>query len=228
MAAKGGAKLVLASRNEEALARLAHEIRRNGGQAIYVAADVGVEEDVDRVAETAIRTLGGFDTWVNNAGVSIFGHCDEVSIEDMKRMFDTNFWGVVYGSRAAVRHFKERGEPGAIVNTGSFFGDRATPVQSTYSASKHAVHGWTDALRMELEAQDASVSVTLLHSGRIDTPYNEHAQSYFARQPAHLGMVYPPEAVAEAICTQPLTPSATCTSGPRRSFLRCLPRWRHA
>jgi short chain dehydrogenase len=86
-----------------------------------------------------------------------------------------------------------------LINVGSFLGDRAVAVQSTYSASKHALHGWTDALRMELEADGLPVSVTLIHPGRIDTPYNEHARSYMPNQPAHRGMIYPPEAVAEAI-----------------------------
>jgi hypothetical protein len=61
------------------------------------------------------------------------------------------------------------------------------------------VHGWTDAMRMDMEAQKVPVSVTLLHPGRIDTPYNEHAHSYMEHQPAHRGRIYPPEAVAEAI-----------------------------
>lgn len=199
MAAQQGAKLVLAARNEDALRQLVDEIRSKGGQAIYVVADVGQEEDVNRIADAAIAEFGDFDTWVNNAGVSIFGRCEEVSIPDMKRMFDTNFWGVVYGSRVAVKHFRHRGVSGALINVGSFLGDRAVPVQSTYSASKHAVHGWTDALRMELEAEGAPVSVTLIHPGRIDTPYNEHARSYMPKQPAHRGMIYPPQAVAEAI-----------------------------
>ena len=200
MAAQRGAKLVLAARNEDALGQLVDEIRGKGGQAIYVVADVGREEDVSRIAEKAIAEFGGFDTWVNNAGVSIFGRCMDVSIPDMKRMFDTNFWGVVYGSRAAVNHFKQRQSgSGALINVGSFLGDRAVAVQSTYSASKHALHGWTDALRTELEAEGAPVSVTLIHPGRIDTPYNEHARSYMPKQPAHRGMIYPPEAVAEAI-----------------------------
>ncbi len=200
MAAQRGAKLVLAARNEDALGQLVDEIRGKGGQAIYVVADVGREEDVNRIAEKAIAEFGGFDTWVNNAGVSIFGRCMDVSIPDMKRMFDTNFWGVVYGSRAAVNHFKQRQSgSGALINVGSFLGDRAVAVQSTYSASKHALHGWTDALRTELEAEGAPVSVTLIHPGRIDTPYNEHARSYMPKQPAHRGMIYPPEAVAEAI-----------------------------
>jgi short-subunit dehydrogenase len=199
MAASRGAKLVLAARNEEALAALATEIQKKGGKAVYVVADVGVEEQVNRIAELAVAEFGGFDTWVNDAGVSIFGMIEDVSIPDMKRMFDTNFWGVVYGSRAAVKHYKQKEKTGAIINVGSFFGDRATPVQSTYSASKHALHGFTDALRMELEAGGAPISVTTVHPGRIDTPYNEHAQSYMQQQPAHRGYIYPPESVAEAI-----------------------------
>ncbi|WP_255612792.1 SDR family NAD(P)-dependent oxidoreductase [Marinilactibacillus sp. Marseille-P9653] len=82
---------------------------------------------------------------------------------------------------------------------GSLFGDRGTTVQSTYSAAKFAVHGWTENLRMEAEKDRIPVSVTLIHPGRIDTPYNEHAQSYLEKQPGHRGMIYPPEAVAEAI-----------------------------
>ncbi|MGY2131909.1 SDR family oxidoreductase [Hymenobacter sp. HD11105] len=199
MAAKKGAKVVLASRNAAAIRELAEEINSQGGQALAVPTDVGSEEDMFRLAAAAVAEFGGFDTWVNNAGVSIFGHCDEVSIPDMKRMFDTNFWGTVYGSRLAVQHYKQRGQPGAVINVGSLFGDYPTPVQTTYAASKHALHGWSNALRMELEAEKAPVSVTVIKPGRIDTPYNEHAQSYFPQQPAHRGMVYPPEAVADAI-----------------------------
>lgn len=88
MAAEQGAKLVLAARNGDALRQLVDEIRSKGGQAIYVVADVGQEDDVNRIAEAAIAEFGGFDTWVNNAGVSIFGRCMDVSIPDMKRMFD--------------------------------------------------------------------------------------------------------------------------------------------
>lgn len=222
MAARQGAKVVLAARNADALRQLSDEIRQQGGQATYVVADVGQEEDVNRIAEQAIRYFGGFDTWVNNAGVSIFGLCEEVTIPDMRRMFDTNFWGVVYGSRVAVAHYKKRNGAGALINIGSFFGDRATPVQSTYSAAKHALHGWTDALRMELEAEEMPVSVTLVHPGRIDTPYNEHARSYMPQQPAHRGMIYPPEAVAEAILHAAAHPVRDMYVGFQARFLVAL------
>jgi NADP-dependent 3-hydroxy acid dehydrogenase YdfG len=81
MAASQGAKLVLAACNEEALSQLVNEIRSSGGQAIYVGADVGKEEDVNRIAEKAIAEFGSFDTWVNNAGVSIFGRCMDVTVQ---------------------------------------------------------------------------------------------------------------------------------------------------
>ncbi|WP_018664680.1 SDR family oxidoreductase [Heyndrickxia acidiproducens] len=199
-AAARGAKLVLAARNEHALKVLVNEIKNKGGSAVWGRADVGREEDVNHIVETAIREFGRFDTWVNNAGISIFGEAMDVSIEDMKRMYDTNFWDVVYGTRVAVRHYKERCVPGAIINIGSLFGDRGTVIQSTYASAKFALHGWTESIRMELEKENAPVSITLVHPGKIDTPYNEHAHSYLDKQPAHyMSMIYPPEAVAEAI-----------------------------
>lgn len=130
MAAKAGAKVVVAARNEEALQQLAEEIRGGGGQALAVRADVGNEEDVRHIAEVATAEFGGFDTWVNNAGLSIFGRCDQVTIEDQRRMFETVYWGVVYGSRTAVEHFKQRGTPGALVNVGSFLATAPRPYKA--------------------------------------------------------------------------------------------------
>ncbi|HTF80764.1 MAG TPA: SDR family oxidoreductase [Cytophagales bacterium] len=199
MAASKGAKLVLVGRNVEALQQLTNEIKRKGGYAVYVQADVGSEAEVNHVAEVAIRTYGTFDTWVNNAGVSIFGNCLEVSIEHMKRLFDTNFWGVVYGSRVAAMHYKQRKAAGTIVNVESFFADRSSVVQSTYSVSKQALHGWTDALRMELEKDKAPVSVCLIHSSRVEVPHKEHTTSHSAYKALPGGHIYAPEAVADAI-----------------------------
>ena len=198
MAAKAGAKLVLVSRNEDALRQLEQEIRSAGGQAVVVAADVGNEADVQCVSETAIAKLGGFDTWVNNAGVSIYGRIDEISTDDHRRLFETNFWGVVYGSRVAAAHLRGR-TGGALINVGSTVSDRAVPLQGMYSASKHAVKGFTDALRMELEETGAPVSVTLIKPAAIDTPYVRHAKNYMDEEPDFPPPVYAPEVVASAI-----------------------------
>jgi short-subunit dehydrogenase len=197
MAAERGARLVLSARSEEALRRLTDEITAAGGEAIYVVADVGNEQDVRRIAEEAIRRFGGFDTWVNNAGVSIYGRLLEVSLEDERRLFETNYWGLVHGSRVAAEHLKQRG--GALINVGSVLSDRAIPLQGTYCASKHAVKGYTDALRMELEEEDAPISVTLVKPSAIDTPYKDHAKNYMPVEPQNPPPVYAPETVAEAI-----------------------------
>ncbi|HEY0003677.1 MAG TPA: SDR family oxidoreductase [Pyrinomonadaceae bacterium] len=197
LAARRGARLVLAARSEDALQQLVYEITSSGGEAIYIVADVSQEEDVRRIALMALDRFGGFDTWVNNAGVSIYGRIMDVSIEDQRQLFETNFWGVVYGSRIAAEHLRQRG--GALINVGSVLSDRAIPIQGTYCASKHAVKGFTDALRMELEEEAAPISVTLIKPSAIDTPYRDHAKNYLEVEPMNPPPVYAPETVAEAI-----------------------------
>lgn len=197
MAAKRGARLVLAARSEGALQEIVEEIKSAGGEATYVIADVGDEADVLKIASAAKERFGGFDTWVNNAGVSIYGKFTDVPIEDQRRLFETNYWGVVYGSLAAVQQLRQRG--GALINVGSVLSDRAIPLQGAYCASKHAVKGFTDALRMELEHEGAPISVSLIKPSAIDTPYTDHAKNYLAVEPRNPPPVYAPEPVAEAI-----------------------------
>src|SRR5690606_22426457 len=114
----------------------------------------------------AVEAFGRIDTWVNNAGVSVFGRIQDVPLEDHRRLFETNFWGAVHGSLVALEHLGERG--GALINVGSAYSHRAVPLQGMYGASKHALRGFTDALRAELEAEGAPVSVTLVKPGGID------------------------------------------------------------
>ncbi|HEX2100845.1 MAG TPA: SDR family oxidoreductase [Candidatus Synoicihabitans sp.] len=196
-AARAGARLVVAARNDDALSELVNEIKANGGDALHVTVDVGSREDMQRLADEAIARFGGFDTWVNNAGVSIYGRLDQVTDEDHHRLFQTNFWGVVYGSLIAAKHLRERG--GALINVGSVLSDQAAPLQGMYSATKHAVKGFTDALRMELEEDQAPISVTLIKPAAIDTPYPQHARNYTNQEPSLPPPVYAPEEVAKAI-----------------------------
>jgi short-subunit dehydrogenase len=196
-AAQRGAKLVLVARNEDALRQLTFELSKKGCETIYAVADVGIEEDVRRAAQAAIARFGGFDTWVNNAGISIFGRNEDVSLEDQKRLFQTNFWGVVHGSLIAVEHLRQHG--GALINLGSEVSDRAMPLQGMYSASKHAVKGFTDSLRLELEAEGAPVSVTLIKPAAMDTMFVEHAKNYLNVEPKLPAPVYAPEVAADAI-----------------------------
>ena len=197
MAAKRGARVVLNARNEEALRRVTTEINAEGGQAIHVVGDVGRLDDVKRIADETIRRFGGFDTWVNNAGVSIYGPVLHQTLQDHRRLFDTNYWGVVHGSMVACNHLRLRG--GALINIGSVLSDVAIPIQGTYCATKHAVKGYTDALRIELEEEGAPISVTLIKPSAIDTPYTQHAKNLMPVEPQNPPPVYAPETVAEAI-----------------------------
>ena len=174
MAASQGARVVLVARNEAALIDAVERIRGTGGRAMYVVADVAVAQDLEKVAQTVIQEYGGFDTWVNNAGLGIFGRLEEVSDEDSRRLFDVNFWGLVYGTKVAAAHLKNKG--GAIINLGSVVSDVAFPVQGMYCASKHAIKGFTDAFRMELEEAGAPISVTLIKPASINTPFPAHAK----------------------------------------------------
>jgi short-subunit dehydrogenase len=196
-AAARGARVVLVSRSEQDLRRATDEINGRGGRAIYVVADVAEPADLDRAAQEAMREFGSIDTWINDAGVSIYGKLTEVPLEDKKRLFETNFWGVVNGCRTAVRHLRLTG--GTIINIGSIVSDRAVPMQGIYSASKHAVLGYTDALRMELEHDRLPIVVTLVKPAAINTPFVEHARNYMDRGPSLPPPVYAPEVVADAI-----------------------------
>ena len=211
MAANRGARVVLNARNEEALRRVTEEINASGSKASYVVGDVARLQDVQRIASEASTRFGGFDTWVNNAGVSIYGHMLDQSLEDQRRLFDTNYWGVVHGSMVACAHLRERG--GALINVGSVLSDVAIPIQGTYCASKHAVKGYTDALRMELEEEGAPISVTLIKPSAIDTPYTRHAKNLMPVEPMNPPPVYAPETVAEAILHCAENPERDVTVG---------------
>jgi len=196
-AERGARGLVLVARNEEALRRIADELSQGNTRAVAVAADVSRREDLERVARTAIDTFGGFDTWVNDAAVAVYGSLTEVPLEDQRHLFEVNYWGVVNGSLIAAEHMRRRG--GTIINVGSVLSERTMILQAQYSASKHAVKAFTDGLRMELENQGAPISITLIKPSSIDTPYVEHARNYLDRENAVPPPAYDPHLVAKAI-----------------------------
>ena len=204
-AAEQGAKMVLTARSAHTLAEIAEDIVAAGGHAISIPADVADRPALERVAQAAVDRYGRIDTWVNDAGISIYGRLDQVDDEDNRRLFETNFWGVVYGSLVALPYLKRQG--GALINIGSETSEAALPLQGMYSASKHAVKGFTDALRIELKADDAPVSVTLIQPTAVDTPYPEHAANYLSQEPKLPTPQLEPERVASAILDAAVDPA---------------------
>jgi short-subunit dehydrogenase len=198
LAAERGAAVVLTARSGETLSNVAKQVRAAGGRAIHVVADVADRGQLQAVADEAIGTFGRIDTWVNDAGVSIYGRLDEVAEDDSRRLFDVNFWGIVNGSLIALPYLKRSG--GALINVGSEVSDAFIPLQGMYSASKHAVKGFTDALRVEVvEVDKAPVSITLIQPTAVDTPYPQHARNYMSEEPKLPSPQIDPRRVAEAI-----------------------------
>ncbi|HEY8574375.1 SDR family oxidoreductase [Phenylobacterium sp.] len=210
-AAQAGAAVVLVARSETALKLASDEINAQGGRAHYVVADVGNPEDVAKVGRAALARFGGFDTWVNDAGVGVYGDAAEIPIEDHERVFRTNYFGVVNGSIEALKHLRARG--GAIINVGSILSDIAAPLMSAYSASKHAVKGFTDSLRIELLREGAPVSVSLIKPSSIATPFPEHARNFMDKPARVPPPVYAPEVVADAILHAAVHPVRQITVG---------------
>jgi len=207
--ANTGAKLVLASRNEVALREICRDLEEAGAETAFVVADVSDPRQVEGIAKKAVDRFGGFDVWVNNAGVSTYGRTLDVPIDDERRVLDVTFWGVVHGSQIALAHLREKG--GVIINVGSVASQRALQYQAAYSAAKHAVKAYTDTLRMEVKHAKLPVKVALIKPASIDTPLPQHSRNHLERRATLPPPLYAPEVVARAILA--------CIRRPRRELI---------
>lgn len=201
MAAKEGARLVLVARNEDVLKSVCAEVEQQGGKAIHVVADMGDEAQVQEIVRAAEREYGGFDTWVNDAGVVVFSSLDKLPTEDHQRLFQTNYWGIVYGSLAAVAHMRERPNGGTLINVASINAYLPVPMLGAYSASKAAVKAYSEVLRMELKEEGAPVAVSVVMPSGIATPISDHGRSHMEDRGQVMGPLYDPHVVANAILT---------------------------
>lgn len=197
-AAQSGANVVLIARNKVGLDKAATLIRSGGGRCDTISADVGNRDEIKAAVQTVIERHGGFDTWVSNAGVGAYANLEDLSDDDHRRVFDTNYWGVVHCATEALPHLKQHG--GALITTGSISSQMPAPVLSSYTASKFAVKGYIDSLRLELIHEKAPVSVTLIQPSGINTPFSEHARNQMDDRAKVPQPVYSPDIVAKAIC----------------------------
>ena len=195
---RAGAKVVCVARNAEALADVVREITAGGGTAASAVADVANYDELKTAADFAVNEYGRIDTWVNNAGVGMYTRLMDTPIEDDRRLFETNFWGLVHGSRIAVPHLIKAGG-GALINLGSEVSDVSIPVQGMYATSKHAIMGFTDALRDEVLHDELPVSVTLIKPAAINTPFARHALNHLDKDATLPSPVYAVDLVADQI-----------------------------
>lgn len=221
LAAMKGAKVVLASRNLKALNKIVKDINAEGGEALAVKCDVSKLDQVQSLCDKTIAEFGKINTWVNNAGVSIYGKLVDLELSEEKQLFEINFWGIRNGCRVAFEAL--RAEGGVIINLGSEVSERPIPLQGIYSASKHAVKAYTDAFRMELEHDKEIVHLTLIRPTAINTPAAEHAANRLKKGiPKLPDTVYDPELVAESILKCAEAPQRDVFVGATSKFTQIL------
>jgi short-subunit dehydrogenase len=174
--AQKGAHLVLSARRVEELERVADKVREigktSGARATVIACDVAKASDCKHLIDATVAEFGGIDTIVLNAGMTMwakFADIKDMSI--IERIMQVNFMGAVYCTHYALPHL--RSARGRIVGVASLTGLVGVPTRTAYAASKHAMRGFFDSLRIELA--DSGVSVTMIYPGFVATGIRENA-----------------------------------------------------
>ena len=145
--ARMGAKVVLGARSEEKLAQLAQLISSEGGVVTYIATDVTKENECIRLIEKAVEQFGGVDVMICNAGISMRALFDDVEISVLHRVMDVNFWGAAYCAKYALPYLQA--SKGSLVGISSVAGLHGLPGRTGYSASKFAMTGLFETIRIE-------------------------------------------------------------------------------
>jgi short-subunit dehydrogenase len=195
-----GYNVVLVARRQRLLREVAAQCEDQGVKTLVVTADVTDEAAVQKVAEATLHTFGHFDIWVNGAAVSLFAKFEEAPLEDFRRVIETNLFGYVHGSRAAIKQFKSQGY-GTLINIGSVTAGAPQPYTSAYVASKYAIRGLSESIRMELELENMAntIHVCNVMPASIDTNLFQNAANYTHREVRALEPVYDPTYVAQHI-----------------------------
>jgi short-subunit dehydrogenase len=195
--AERGCRLTLVARRQEGLEETARLCRDAGGEAICLAADVTDETDVDRVVLATLATWDKIDVFINNAGVTLFAKMEDAPFEDHRRVIETNLFGAMLGARAAVPVFRRQGR-GILVNVSSVLGEVGHAFVPSYTVSKFAMRGLSEALRNEL-ADEPDIHVVTVYPYAVDTQHFETAANVVGKGARAMPYVQPPERVAEAI-----------------------------
>jgi NAD(P)-dependent dehydrogenase (short-subunit alcohol dehydrogenase family) len=204
-AGEAGAQVVVTARNGEALDDAVREIEAFGSQALAVQADHAVEDEVAQVVEQAVDRFGRIDTYIANAIVTVMSEIDHLQPDELRRVFDVNFFGMVHGYRAALPHLKESG--GTFVHVSSALAYRGIPLQAAYCASKAAGRTFLESARVELQKHGVPVDVSLVLPGAINTPQFDRSRQRIGFQPQPVPPIYQPEPCAKAVlhcCEHPV------------------------
>lgn len=196
--ARAGADVAVLARGKDRLDSTVREIEAAGGRALGISLDVADGGAVEAAAERIERELGPIDVWVNNAFAGIFSAFMDMTWEEYERVTAVTYFGQIHGTRAALKRMLPR-DRGTIVLVGSALAYRGIPLQSAYCGAKHALQGFLDSIRPELEHRGSKVHVTMVQLPAVNTPQFDWARAHIAHKPQPVGKIYQPEVAARAI-----------------------------
>jgi short-subunit dehydrogenase len=194
--AREGARVVLAARRKSALKDAARESEELGAEALIIETDVSDEDEVEHLARKVVDHFGRIDVWVNNAGVGLYSRFDETPSQAYHQLLNINLMGTIYGSRAAIRQFREQNN-GVLINVSSVASIGRFPFNTYYTISKAGISSLGDSLRREL--LETNVEVCTVLPASTDTPFFQHAANFFGRAVKPLGSIDPADKVARVI-----------------------------
>jgi short-subunit dehydrogenase len=196
--ARRGARIGLLARDETRLRQARAEVEALGGEALVLPTDVARHSAVAAAAEAVESRLGPIDVWVNNAMVSVFSPVKQMRAEEYRRVTEVTYLGTVYGTLAALERMLPR-DRGVIIQIGSALAYRAIPLQSAYCGAKHAIQGFTESLRSELDHDGSRVRVTMLQLPAVNTPQFDWVKSRLPYRAQPVPPVFQPEVIADAV-----------------------------
>ena len=200
------ANVVLAARRTDLLEEIADTIRSFGGNAVVVTMDISKPEDLQRVADAAIKEYAKIDVWINMAGVAALGRFWDIPVEDHARVIDVNLKGFIYGSRVAVQQFMKQ-RKGILINMGSVESEIPLAYQVSYSASKAGVRSLGLALNQELRLNNyKDIKVVTIEPWAVDTPLWRHVANYSGVEPK-MPLMDEPDKVVNAVLRKSIRPA---------------------
>src|ERR671931_2552241 len=196
--ARRGAHIGLVSRGRERLEDARQEVEMAGGKAVVLPADVADSGAVEAAAAETEQEFGPIDIWINDAMTTVFSPVKEMTPDEFKRVTEVTYLGFVYGTLAALKRMLPR-DRGTIVQVGSALAYRGIPLQAAYCGAKHAIQGFTEALRCELLHDHSNVRLTMVQLPAVNTPQFDWVLSRLPRPPQPVPPIYQPEAAARAV-----------------------------
>ena len=204
-AARRGARVVVGARTPEALEGSLEDIRASGAEGHVLEVDVGRREQVQELVDEAVARFGRVDTYVANAMVTVYAEAHRLEEEELRRIFDVNFFGAVFGYWSALPQLRET--RGTFIQIASALSYRGIPLQAGYCATKAALRAFFESARVELRREGAGVDVCVVLPGAVNTPQFDRARQKMGYQPQPIPPIYQSEPFAEAIarcCERPV------------------------